>query len=206
MSLKDRIVENRHDIMHAGSYFLWFMAHTFLLCVTAGESWVIINNPAGSSISDTSPFNGGSSGYGSPGTGALLCICVVVSSFGLMIDKFLTNRNLGRALPSIISIALIVVGLLLLTAMSIYTGVGEPKIDLHYEHPNCKVTRGDPNNCIVKFDSKQAAKSNSGSNTNAYDADATIWGWSYGLGWATVWIYMVAGVGYYFGYDAEKDV
>ena len=89
MSLKDRIVENRHDIMHAGSYFLWFMAHTFLLCVTAGESWVIINNPAGSSISDTSPFNGGSSGYGSPGTGALLCICVVVSSFGLRVGSMI---------------------------------------------------------------------------------------------------------------------
>ena len=41
--------------------------------------------------------------------------------------------------------------------------------------------------------------------TNAYDADATVWGWSYGLGWATVWIYIVAGVGYYFGYDPEKD-
>jgi len=161
MSLKDRIVDNRHAVMHAGSYSLWFMAHTFLLCVTAGESWVVINNPAGSSISDTSPFLDGDNGYGSPATAALLCVCVVISSFGLLVDKFIPTKNLGRALPSVISISLIIVGLLLLTAMSIYT--------------------------------------------NAYDADATVWGWSYGLGWATVWIYIVAGVGYYFGYDPEKD-
>lgn len=160
MSLKETLIEQRHRVFYVSSYFLWFLSHTLLVCVTAGESWVILNNPDGSSISDTSPFSHRDTGYGQAGTAALLTISVLISSFGLLADKFITTKKFGRALPSVISIGLIVTGLLILTGMSLYT--------------------------------------------SSYDVDGIVWGWSYSLGWAIVWLYFICGVGYYFGYDPDE--
>ena len=151
------MLDNRHKLFYIGSYLFWFMSHTFLLCVTAGESWVVLNNPTGSDISDTSPFH--KNNFGQVGTAVLLCLCVIVSSAGLLADKFVSLEKFGRAKANTISISLILVGVLLLTAMSIYT--------------------------------------------SSYSSDMTNWGWSYGLGWATVWFYFVCGVGYYFGFDPD---
>ena len=74
-----------------------------------------------------------------------------------LVDKFIPTKNLGRALPSVISISLIVVGLLLLTAMSIYAQVPEPNGTIHKGNPDCKYKKGDPNGCIDKFEVRHAS-------------------------------------------------
>ena len=70
----------------------------------------------------TTPFGRDKLQGKNAGTAVLLVLCVIISTVCLAVDRFVCAENHKKLLHAILSFSLILNGVLLLVAMSVYTG------------------------------------------------------------------------------------
>ena len=112
-------------LIACGVYIFWIFTHTLLLVTVSGQQWFLTTPSNHTEIgfqSITSPFGRDKLQGKNAGTAALLVICVLISSIALIVDRFICAESHKKLLHAILSFSLILNGVLLLVAMSVYTG------------------------------------------------------------------------------------